>query len=1273
MSQNQDYTVNYTISVNATPAAREVQNFADSVKKLSSFNYDTKPVLANINNLVNGIDKLFKNRLKGKKNPAYTLNINTKSTEKNLERVKTNLDGVSKSLSILQQNLNQTGTVANQFSKLQSLAPNKKLPGALDHKSAKSSADSILKTHNKVSASIKKVDHELKGIERGRQLNIKTDQAVQRLNQVLSLLRKIKASVGTTMGLRIAPEGLVAGKGGSLLAANRGAFIMSEKGNNKLQEKLYSNRMLNDQRLIQKRREQEQSNRIKAENDAAKHLQREQERLRRQQEALERKNLALQQRQQRETEKQQQRNAVNAVRGTMQQVRGNNVAYDNRRRAAINRLQYSKAPSIRSLPVIGGMMNAYMAYGFMKRELGEAVEYANIMESAHSILKVADNDLGTFEGRFVKMAQNVRNVGLDTKFTALQVAEAVKYLAMAGQDIETINQSIRPIANLALIGDNDISQIADLTTNIMAGYDIKSDSMGSVADIMASTISRSNVNIVELAESFKMASGYLEMAGVDFSEASAAVGILGNAGMKGTMAGSALRAMSTRFARPTKQSQAVLDRLGIRFTYMKEVEGKMVETLKPLADIFEELNAKNASMADMQLIFGKIGGNAAMMLLKNYEYLRTLTMENKTSHGISTDLALVKQNTTKGLWYQVTSQLSEGFMRGFEVLEPQIKGMLRGFLERFKAPEVAKGFAALGRTLLDILSVIARIGSWFVNNFHWIEPLLFTGIVATRLFKLAGALTNIGVAVGFIGKQSAAASSIGLISNLAGLGGVGRLGAAGASRLSIADKRSLVTAMQAAGISGKGAYTRALLQGGMGTGANLLASRATSGLFASQVATGNGLVGAGASIAAIGSGAVAATAGIAALVGALGWVAYKTWKIKEAKDAVQEDLNMNIKYRYKSLEDLYDALETTRQKAVDTKKAVDDIGNKTIGERSGESAFWFTGNFWRAFANNLARSEGARGLEYYSYSDVESDNIKSGLKTIAQQDGQERINAAWSTFAKFRTAEEVNAFIKNIPHRYGQDKSSLDPDLWTESRDGKKITYKDGLLDKEESVAAKTLDYFNHMNKEVVPKIVTGAEIYRNAITSYDSAKQMVAKTGLDYSLFEVAGFKLDKNNQWIREQAPKDFTKEQREERLAGKYKLEDELKKTVENLRTNLGGQGEAAANVLRAAGISESMFSNEPHSKDPSPFDANPITNNHLQDMDDGNAGGNYSGTGRLSSAAPKQVIVNISNLMSVATIDLMQSKEGQTAEVQNLKEQLAQALIDVVHDFDASWNG
>ena len=423
--------------------------------------------------------------------------------------------------------------------------------------------------------------------------------------------------------------------------------------------------------------------------------------------------------------------------------------YGSKRRAAINRIQYSKAPSLRNLP-FASMLNAYMGYSLVRSELSDAIEYANIMKSARSILRVADMDLGSFETRFDNMARHVRKIGIDTKYTAVEIAGAVKFLSMAGMDIETIHKSIRPVTNLALIGDNNVSYIADLATNIMAGYDIHNDSMDSVADIIASTISRSNVNILEIAESYKMAAGYLRMAGVEFTEASAAIGLLGNMGLKGTLAGTSLRAMSTRFAKPTKEAREVLDRLGVKFTEKRDVEGVLVEKLRPIADIFEELNKKGASMADMQAIFGKIGGNAAMMFVRNYDRLRALSSHNRGSQGISAELALVKQDTTKGLWAQVTSQLSEGFMRAFEVMEPSVRAVLRSFLDKFKAPEFTRGLLSVGNALLDIFTVIGNIGAWVARNFHWIEPLAFTGAVAVRLFKVAGALTNIGIAMGFI-------------------------------------------------------------------------------------------------------------------------------------------------------------------------------------------------------------------------------------------------------------------------------------------------------------------------------------------------------------------------------------------------------------------------------------------------------------------------------------------------------------------------------------------
>ena len=115
-----------------------------------------------------------------------------------------------------------------------------------------------------------------------------------------------------------------------------------------------------------------------------------------------------------------------------------------------------------------------------------------------------------------------------------------------------------------------------------------------------------------------------------------------------------------------------------------------------------------------------------------------------------------------------------------------------------------------------------------------------------------------------------------------------------------------------------------------------------------------------------------------------------------------------------------------------------------------------------------------------------------------------------------------------------------------------------------------------------------------------------------------------------------------------------------------------GQIAENIFKRAGIPAYMYSNEPNQRDETPWEAPGISVTG-SGADDGGAGGNYSGTGKLSSAAPKQVIVNITNLLSIETIELLKSENGSHPEIRDLKEQMAQALIDVVHDFDASWNG
>ena len=431
-------------------------------------------------------------------------------------------------------------------------------------KSAADSVRTMMDSQKSITKVVGKINAALVSLEKGREVNIKTDVAKQRLQEILALMNQIKGASKMTLGIGMGSPG----KGTTTVAPNhikppfvynpQRDYVMPQAVSDKLQERLITGRALRAQKSEFARADEAAKLNMQRALIEAKGKEWDRQRIARSNETNQRRAEAEAAKAIREKTRRQEQSAAQAVTAVRQQQRAATLGQTNKQRAAINRLQYVRTPSIRNLPMMH-MFNAYAMYGMMRSQITQAVEYSNIMTSAQSILRVADNDLTTFENRFAKMALYVRKIGVETKFTAVEVAGAVKYLSMAGMGIETINESIRPITNLALIGDNDVSQIADLATNIMAGYDIKSNSMNSVADILASTISRSNVNVIEMAESYKMAAGYMRLAGVEFSESSAAIGILGNMGVKGTMAGTALRAMATRFAKPTKESQKTLD------------------------------------------------------------------------------------------------------------------------------------------------------------------------------------------------------------------------------------------------------------------------------------------------------------------------------------------------------------------------------------------------------------------------------------------------------------------------------------------------------------------------------------------------------------------------------------------------------------------------------------------------------------------------------------------------------------------------------------------
>lgn len=362
------------------------------------------------------------------------------------------------------------------------------------------------------------------------------------------------------------------------------------------------------------------------------------------------------------------------------------------------------------LDFLKGMGIAYGIAGagtLIRNVISEATEYNNLMQTTKNILKTHDKD-SNFGGRFSQMEQIIRNVGVETKFTAPQVADAAKFLAMAGFDINAINQSIRPIADIALIGDTELGETADVVTNIMTGYGISPDKVRKATDVMTMTFTKSNTTLLEIAEAYKYSASLLSAAGIEFEESTAAIGILGDAGIKGSQAGTTMRTIMANIVNPTKKQLAQWEKIGV--SRMDE-NGKV----RDLVDIFKDLSEAGLYVDDFYKLFHKTAAQGAVSLANHVDKWNEVIADNFLSDGLAKQLADEKKNTIQGLWMQLSSAFTEAGLQAFEVMTPSIKRFLGEGTEWIKSDSFKESMKGFSRELMGFAEMLVNTTKKFLE------------------------------------------------------------------------------------------------------------------------------------------------------------------------------------------------------------------------------------------------------------------------------------------------------------------------------------------------------------------------------------------------------------------------------------------------------------------------------------------------------------------------------------------------------------------------------
>lgn len=233
--------------------------------------------------------------------------------------------------------------------------------------------------------------------------------------------------------------------------------------------------------------------------------------------------------------------------------------------------------------------------------VGSSVKTFAGFESQMSHVKAIS---GATEAQFDQLTAKAKEMGAATKFTAQEAGEAFGYMAMAGWKPQQMLGGISGIMNLAAASGEDLGTTSDIVTDALTAFGLKAADAGHFSDVLAQASSNANTDVGMMGESFKYAAPVAGALGYSIEDTSLALGLMANASIKGSMAGTALKTSLANMASPTKAMAEAMDKYKISLT---DSEGNM----KSMRGVMENLRGSLGSLSETEqtaaasTIFGK--------------------------------------------------------------------------------------------------------------------------------------------------------------------------------------------------------------------------------------------------------------------------------------------------------------------------------------------------------------------------------------------------------------------------------------------------------------------------------------------------------------------------------------------------------------------------------------------------------------------------------------------------------------------------------------------
>lgn len=248
--------------------------------------------------------------------------------------------------------------------------------------------------------------------------------------------------------------------------------------------------------------------------------------------------------------------------------------------------------------ILAGTATAIGAIGAASVKVGSDFEAS--MSKVAAISGATGDDLKV-------LTDKAKEMGATTKFSASESADALQYMAMAGWKTEDMLNGLEGIMNLAAASGEDLATTSDIVTDALTAFGLSAEDSTHFADVLAQASSNANTNVGMMGETFKYVAPVAGALGYTAEDTALAIGLMANSGIKASQAGTSLRSIMSRMAKPTKEVQGAMDKLGVSLTDSNGNMKSLNEVMGDLRNGFAGLSeAEAAEMA------AALGGQEAM-------------------------------------------------------------------------------------------------------------------------------------------------------------------------------------------------------------------------------------------------------------------------------------------------------------------------------------------------------------------------------------------------------------------------------------------------------------------------------------------------------------------------------------------------------------------------------------------------------------------------------------------------------------------------------------